>query len=89
MFVTDQCSPGVLLTPEQVKLYLLQRLVLGADVEADASPFDGERVHAVVLHQHLSVTWRPQLDKGLKDTQRPSVSISDWCFFRSLMKVIS
>lgn len=43
----------------------LQRLVLGADVEADQSTFDGERVHAVVLDQHLGVLRGPQLDERL------------------------
>lgn len=46
-------------------LYSLEGLVLGADVEADGSSFDGERVHTVILHQHLCVLGGSQLDERL------------------------
>lgn len=46
----------------------LEGLVLGADVEADRSSFDGQLVHAVILDEHLCVLRRPKLDERLTET---------------------
>lgn len=46
----------------------LEGLVLCADVEADGSAFDGERIERVVLDHHLGVLGAPQLDEGLVKT---------------------
>lgn len=51
--------------------YSLEGLILGADVEADLAPFDGEGVHGVVLHHHLGVLRRSQLDKCLQGQTDP------------------
>ena len=76
-------------------LYSLQGLVLCADVEADRSSFDVERVHTVILYQHLSILWSPQLDERLDrrrqtdrqtDRQTNSAACSNPSFWEKLLE---
>lgn len=68
--------------------YSLQGLVFGADVEADLPSSDGERVHGVVLHHHLGILGRSQLDEGLdRHTEAASVLLQTTTKMGAMLKI--